>query len=140
MLQTRQLAVEEVLDQQETQEQVHDLLPQMPQTNLQLEADKPNHPKINTPNAEVLEKALNKLQNLLEVKYSTIVSKSATDIGRSYLIELDIPTEGPPIASRPYSVPLKYQDFIDQEIKQLGDAGIISPFISNWASLILVFA
>ena len=48
--QTRQLAVEEVLDQQKTQEQVQDLLPEMPQTNLQLEADKPKQPKISTPN------------------------------------------------------------------------------------------
>ena len=106
MLQTRQLAVE-VLDQQESQEQVHDLLPQMPQTNPQLEADKPSHLEISMPDAEGLEKALKKLQHLLEVKYSTIVSKSATDIGRTNLIKLDIPTEAPPIASKPYSVLLK---------------------------------
>ena len=34
LLQTRQMAVEEVLDQQETPEQVHDLLPKLPQANL----------------------------------------------------------------------------------------------------------
>ena len=44
--------MEEVLDQQQTQEQVHDLLPEMPQTNLQLEANKPKQPEISTPNAE----------------------------------------------------------------------------------------
>ena len=49
-----------------------------------------------------------------------------------------MPTEGPPMASKPYSVPLKYQGFIDQEIKQLEDAGIISHSMSNWASPILV--
>ena len=63
LLQTRQLAVEEVLDQHETQEQVHDLLPQMPQTNPQLEADKPNHPEISMPNADVPDEALSKLQH-----------------------------------------------------------------------------
>ena len=57
LLQIRKLAVEEVLDQQETQEQVHDLLPEIPQTNLQLEADKPNHPEISMPNADVSEEA-----------------------------------------------------------------------------------
>ena len=108
LLQTRQLAVEEVLDQQKTKEQVHNLLPQMPQTNLQLEADKPNHPEISTPNVDIPEKALNKLQHPLDAKYSTIISKSTTDIGRTNLTELDIPTEGPPIACKPYSVPLKY--------------------------------
>ena len=90
------------------------------------------------PDADVLEEALSKLQQLLEVKYNAIISKSATDIGRTNLIELDIPTEGPPIASKPYSVPLKYQDFVHQEIKQLEEAGIISHSMSNWASLILV--
>ena len=34
LLQTRQLAVQKVLDQQKTPKQVHDLLPEMPQTNL----------------------------------------------------------------------------------------------------------
>ena len=121
-----------------TQEQVHDLLPKMPQTNLQLEADKPKHPEISTPDAEVPKNALNELQHLLEAKYSTIVSKSATDIGRTNLIELDIPTEDPSIACKPYSVPLKYRDFIDHEMKQLEDAAIISHLMSNWASPILV--
>ena len=80
----------------------------MPQTNLQLEADKPKQPEISTPDAEVPKKASNELQHLLEAKYSTIVSNAATDIGRTNLIELEIPTEGPPIACKPYSVPLKY--------------------------------
>ena len=53
LLQTRQLVVEEVLDQQQTQEQVYNLLPEMPQTNLQLEADKPKQLGISTPDEEV---------------------------------------------------------------------------------------
>ena len=100
--------MEEVLDQQKALEQVHDLLPEMPQTNLQLEADKPKHPKISKLVADVPKETLNELQHLLEAKYSGIVSKSATDIGRTNLTKLDIPTEGPPIACKPYSVPLKY--------------------------------
>ena len=68
----------------------------------------PNHPEISMPNADVLEEALSKLQHLLEVKDNANISKSATDIGRTNLIQLDIPTEDPPIASKPYSVPLKY--------------------------------
>ena len=100
--------MEEVLTQQEIQEQVHDLLPEMPQTNLQLKADKPKQPEISTPDADIPEKALLKLQQLLEVRYSSIVSKSVTDIGRTNPIELDIQTKGPPIACKPYSVSLKY--------------------------------
>ena len=123
--------MEEVLDQQHTQEQVHDLLPEMPQTNLQLEADKPKQPEISTSNVAVPEKTLFEWQHPLEAKYSTIFSKSVTDIGRTNLIELDIPTEGPPIAFKPYAVPLKYQDLVDLEIKQLEDAGIISHSMSQ---------
>ena len=55
LLQTRQLAVEEVLEQQ-TPEQVHDLLHEMPQTNQQLEVDKAKQPEISTPNAEFLKR------------------------------------------------------------------------------------
>ena len=66
------------------------------------------------------------------------MSKSATDIGRTNLIELGIRTDGPCISSRPYSIPLKYRDFMDEKIQQLEDAGIISRSMSNWASPILV--
>ena len=108
LLQTRQLPVEEGLGQQQTQEQAHNLLPEMLQTNLQLEADKPKQMEISPPSAEVPKKPLLKLQHLLEAKYSSIVSKSATDIGRTNLIELDITTKGPSIACKLYSIPLKY--------------------------------
>ena len=64
LLQTRQLTVEEVLDQQETHEQ--------------LEVDKPKQPEISTSDADVPKKALNELQHLLEATCFTIVSKSAT--------------------------------------------------------------
>ena len=80
----------------------------MPQTNLHLEADKPSYPEISTPNTDIPEEAKSKLLHLLEVRYNAIISKSATDLGRTNLLQLDIPTEGQPITSKPYSVPLKY--------------------------------
>ena len=60
------------------------------------------------------------------------------DIGRTNLIELDILTEGPPIMSKPYTVLLKYCEFLDHKIKQLEGAGIISWSMSDWPSPILV--
>ena len=66
------------------------------------------------------------------------MSHTATDIDRTNFIELDIPTEGPPIASKLCKVPLKYQKFVDHKIKQLEEAGIISWSMSDWASPILV--
>ena len=57
------------------------------------------------------------------------------DIGRT---NLDIPTEGLLIVSKPYTVLLKYCEFIDHEIKQLEEAGIILQSISHRASPTLV--
>ena len=39
------------------------------------------------------------------------------DIGRTNLIKLDIPTEGLPNTSKPYTFLLKYHEFVDHEIK-----------------------
>ena len=82
--------------------------------------------------------ARNSLQELLDVKYNSIVFKSEADISRTKLIVLDIPTEGQPVASKPYTLPLEYREFIDHEIKQLKEAGIMSRSKSDWASSILV--
>ena len=49
-------------------------------------------------------------------KYLQIILQNAKDIGRTNLIKLDIPMEGPPITSKLYMVPLKYQEFVDHEI------------------------
>ena len=65
-------------------------------------------------------------KELLYKKYPQIISQNTMDIGRTNLIELDIPTEGPPIASKPYTVLLRYHKCTDHEIKQLEEAGIIS--------------
>ena len=88
----------------------------MLETNLQIEANKKDHERIKMQEADVPEEAKGKLNTLLEGKYNDIVSKSATDISRTNLIELDIPTEGSCVSCRPYSIPLKYRDFIDKEI------------------------
>ena len=87
---------------------------------------------------DIPDEARDKLKELLNINYASIMSQTAMDIGRTNLIELDIPTEGLPIASKPYPVPLKYHEFMDHEIKQLENAGIISRIMSNWASPILV--
>ena len=75
-----------------------------------------------------------KLQELLDKKYPWIISQNARDIGRTNLIKWNITTEGLPIVAKPYTVPLKYHKFVDHEIKQLEEAGIISQSMSNWGS------
>ena len=85
------------------------LLPEIPSTtNLQLKPDIPNVSK-SIPDADMLEIARKRLQGLLDLKYNSIVSKSAADIGRTNLIELDILTAGLQVASKPYTTPLTYR-------------------------------
>ena len=114
------------------------LLPQIQHnTRFQLELDSKGLPR-SIPDADIPEEARTKLRDLLERKYLNIVSQNVMDIGRTNLIELNIPTEGLPIGSKPYMFPLKYCEFMDHEIKQLEKAGIISQSMSNWASPMLV--
>ena len=54
------------------------------------------------------------------------------DISRTNLIEMDILTEGPPVASKRNTVPLIYREFLDYERKQLEEAGIISRRMGDW--------
>ena len=42
------------------------------------------------------------------------------------------------MSTKPYTIPLKYKAFIDEEIKLLEDAGCISNLLSNWTSLICI--
>ena len=106
-------------------------------TNLQLEPDTNNSPR-SIPSTEILDKAKDKLKELQDTKYANIMSKTAMDIGKTNLIELDILTEGPPIASKTYTIPIKYCEFIDYDIKQLEKVGIISRSMSDWVGPILV--
>ena len=64
-----------------------------------------------------------KLHTMLTSTFTGIMSKSPT---------------GPPVSTKPYIIPLKYQAFIDDEIKLLKDAGCISKSLSDWASLICI--
>ena len=103
---------------------------------MQLKPDTKSSSK-SIPDVNIPEEAMVKLQELLKKKYIHIISQTTTDIGRANLIELDIPKEGLPIASKPYTVLLKYHEFVDHKIKQLEEAGIISQSKSNLASPIL---
>ena len=60
------------------------------------------------PDADIPKEARTKLQELLNKKYLQIISQNAMDIGRTNLIKVDIPTWGPLITSKPYTVLLKY--------------------------------
>ena len=79
-----------------------------------------------------------KLHTMLNSKFSSIISKSPTDFGRTNLIEMDLPTTGPPVSTKPYTIPLKYKSFVNDEIKLLEDASCMSKSLSDWASAICI--
>ena len=88
--------------------------------------------------AEIPQKVRNQLNHMLNTKFRCIVSKSSADFGRTNLVEMNLPTTGLPVTSKPYSIPLKYKSFIDNEIKLLEDVGCISKSLSDWASPICI--
>ena len=102
------------------------LLPKILQnTSLQLEPDTKALAS-SIPDMNIPENIRTKLMELLNMKYLQIISQNAMYIGRTKLIKWDIPMEGPPNTFKPYTVLLKYYEFVDYEIKQLEEAGIIS--------------
>ena len=72
-------------------------------------------------------------------KYDDIISKNSGDIGKTMLIEMEIDTGNhPPIASKPYTLSLKYYELVQREIETLERAGIIERSISPWASPVVI--
>ena len=65
-----------------------------------------------------------KLDNIIH-EYSDIFSKDQYDIGTSTHTPAEIPTEGPPCISAPYTIPLKFRPWADNTIKKLLEAGMI---------------
>ena len=51
---------------------------------------------------------------------------------------MDIPTVGLSVACQPYPISLKYQNFVDEEIKLLENAGCISKGLSLWATSVII--
>ena len=79
-----------------------------------------------------------KLHTMLTSKFTSIISKSSADFGRTNLIEMDLPTTRPPVSTKPYTIPLKYKSFMNDEIKLLEDVSCISKSLSDWASPICI--
>ena len=65
---------------------------------------------------QVPQEAEDNLSSLLENEFDSILSISSTEVGRTNLFKMDIPTMEPPRAHKPYPISPKYQNFIDEEI------------------------
>ena len=101
-------------------------------------ADVPTHRKVLLEDKDISPKTKAAFETLCE-KYDDIISKNSGDIGKTMLIEMEIDTGNhPPIASKPYTLPLKHYEWVQQEIETLERAGIIKRSISPWASPVVI--
>ena len=76
---------------------------------------------------------------MLESRFGSIISRSSTDVGRTKLHTLDIQMmEASPVFMKQYTIPLKYQNFIDHETNRLEEADLISRSLSNWSAPCMV--
>ena len=59
-----------------------------------------------------------KVINMLEAKFASIILKSSTDVGHTNLHTVDLQvSDGSPVFVKQYTIPLKYQSFIDEKTK-----------------------
>ena len=91
---------------QETQAQK--LLPAyLEQSDFQINAHNDSKPSIKLQDADILHIVQSQLNEMLNNELTSIVSKSSADFSRTNLVEMDLPTTGLPVVSKPYTIPLK---------------------------------
>ena len=90
-------------------------------------------PVIKLHDADIPQIVKSKCNEMLNTEFTFIISKSSVDFSRTNLAEMDLPTTVLPVMSKPYTIPLKYKSFLDNEIKLQEDAECISNLLSDWA-------
>ena len=101
-------------------------------------ADVETHRKVKLQDAEVTEEYKERFRALCD-EYSDIFSQSSIDLGRTPLLTMEIETgDSPPICQKPYNLPLKHDEWVQREINNLEEAGVITRSVSPWASPIVV--
>ena len=86
----------------------------------------------------ISEETKRKFEELKE-KYPKVFSLNNEDIGHTQLVTMDIDMgDSPPVCQKPYTLPLKHYNWVQQEIKTLECAGVIRKSISPWASPIVI--
>ena len=96
-------------------------------------------PEVALEDAKDADKWKTQALSMLETKFASIVSKSSTDVGRTNFHTEDLQvSEGNPVFVKQYTIPLKYQNYIDKGTKRLEEAGLISRSLSNWSAPCMV--
>ena len=120
--------------------QRHETLPKIPPDTAFLcsPADVPGPCKVQLQDKDITTDIRQKFEELCE-QYGEAFSKSNEDIGRTKLVKMDIDMgDSPPVSSRPYTLPLKHNEWVQREIESLEHAGVITKSMSKWASPIVI--
>ena len=96
------------------------------------------HRKINLQNADVSDEHQKAFKDLCH-EFKDIFLVDLGDIGKTPLVEMEIDTgDSPPITQKPYTLPLKHAEWVQNELEILEKAGVIVRSVSPWASPIVV--
>ena len=117
----------------------YELLPDCPPSSSMEMETFMKRPEVALEDAKDADKWKTKALSMLETKFASIVSKSSTDVSHINLHTVDLQvSEGNPVFVKQYTIPLKYQNYIDKETKRLEEAGLISRSLSNWSAPCMV--
>ena len=101
-------------------------------------ADIDIHQKVELQDADVSEEHQNAFKELCN-EFKDIFLVDLSDIGKTPLVEMEIDTgDSPPITQKPYTLPLKHDEWVQKELEILEKAGVIVRSVSPWASPIVV--
>ena len=83
-------------------------------------ADIDVHQKVELQDADVSEEYQNAFKELCK-EFKDIFSVDLSDIGKTPLVEMEIDTEeSPPITQKPYTLPLKHAEWVQERVRNLG--------------------
>ena len=118
----------------------HETLPEIPSDTAFIcsQADVTGHRKVHLQDKEISGDVHQRFEEVCE-EYGQAFSKHNEDTGRTKLAKMDVDTgDSPPVSSRPYTLPLKHYEWVQNEIESLEHVGIITKSMSPWVSPIVI--
>ena len=96
------------------------------------------HRRMDMKDQNISEETKRKFEELKE-QFPKVFSLNNEDIGHTQLVTMDVDMgDSPPVCQKPYTLPLKHYNWVQQEIETLECAGVIRKSISPWASPIVI--
>ena len=81
---------------------------------------------------------MKRVPEALQVKYKKLFAKDNEDIGKVEGSQYSIQSTGPPLACKPYKVPIHYQEEVGRQPKEMEARGVICKSTSEYASPVVV--